>query len=181
MKIIDKGILAAGNAGTVHATYTFPSVVVLSNGILLATARVGSTKDSSDETIEIYRSSDGGSIWTKGKELFPKTKVNGIDGSLKICYLTEVKPNHIIAACMWVDRQTYPGKPLFNSETEGCLPMAILLSDSYDNGETWTPLRHIPLPKNIGPPSLTAPILRLKDGKLAMSIETNKHYLDNTK
>ena len=181
MKIINKGILAKGIAETDHATYTFPSVVVLFDGTLLATVRTGSTKDSPDETIEIYRSVDGGNKWSKGKELFPRTKVNGKAGSIKICYLTEIKPNHIIAACMWVDRETYPGKPLFNSETEGCLPMAILLSDSYDNGATWMPLREVPMPEEIGPPSLTSPIMKLKDGILAMSIETNKHYPDNTK
>lgn len=181
MKIKNKGILATGKAGTARAIYTFPTVVVLSNGKLLATARVGSTKDSLDETIEIFRSVDGGNNWSEGKELFPRTKVNGMAGSIKICYLTEVKPNHIIAACMWVDRETYPDKPLFNPETEGCLPMAILLSDSYDNGDTWTPLRVVPMPEEIGPPSLTSPILKLKDGSLAMSIETNKHYNDKGK
>jgi hypothetical protein len=79
---------------------------------------------------------------------------------------------------MWVDRSTYPGQPLFNEETEGCLPMAILLSDSRDNGESWSPWRRVPMPDEIGPPSLTNPILKLADGSLALSIETNKHYLD---
>jgi len=181
MGIVSRGILASGHGGSDKATYTFPSMVTLSNGELLATCRVGTTKDSEDETIEIYRSVDGGDTWSKGEKLFSQTVVNGKKGSIKICYLTELEPNHIVAACMWVDRQTYPGKHLFNSETEGCLPMAILLSDSYDNGKTWTALHEIPMPDEIGPPSLTCPILKLKDGTLAMSIETNKNYLDSSK
>jgi len=181
MKIIEKGILASGVAGTMHATYTFPTIAVLSNGDLLATCRVGSKKDSADETIEMYRSVDGGHIWSKGKQPFANTQVNGVHGSYKICYLTELDAGHLIAAFMWVDREAYPGKPLFNTETEGCLPMAILLSDSYDNGKTWTSLHVIPMPRDIGPPSLTNPIMKLKDGSLAMSIETNKQYLDSGK
>ncbi len=181
MEIVGRGILTDAAAGTYHAAFKFPSVVALSNGELLATCRLGSEKESADERVNIYRSFDGGNTWSNGEELFPRTKVNGIDGSLKLCYLTELSPKHIIAACMWVDRQTFPGKLLFNEETEGCLPMSILLSDSYDNGKTWTPLREIPMPKDIGPPSLTGPILKLKDGSLAMSIENNKHYKDDTK
>jgi hypothetical protein len=37
------------------------------------------------------------------------------------------------------------------------------------------------MPAGIGPPSLTNPILKLADGTLAMSVETNKHYQDHTK
>lgn len=181
MKIINRGILVTGVVGTRHATYTFPSVVTLSNGDLLATCRAGSTKDSADETIEIYKSTDGGHTWSEGWNPFAETRVNGVRGSLKICYLTEPGAGHLIAAFMWVDRESYPGKPLFNAETEGCLPMAILLSDSYDYGKTWTPLRVISMPQDIGPPSLTSPIIKLKDGSLAMSIETNKHYQDSGK
>jgi hypothetical protein len=79
---------------------------------------------------------------------------------------------------MWVDRTTYPGQPLFNPATEGCLPMHILLAESGDDGATWAPWRVVRLPDEIGPASLTSPILKLPGGRLAMSIETNKHYYD---
>jgi Neuraminidase (sialidase) len=181
IEIVARGILASGMPGTSHATYTFPSIVFLSNGVVLATSRVGSTKDSDDEKIEIYRSDDSGQTWSKGKNLFAPVKVNGKLGSLKLCYLTEINKGHLIVACMWVDRQSYPNKPLFNEETEGCLPMEILLSDSFDNGKTWTSLRKISLPDDLGPKSLTGPILKLKDGSIALTIEANKHYLDGSK
>jgi hypothetical protein len=56
--------------------------------------------------------------------------------------------------------------------------MAILLAESTDHGATWSAWRPVPMPEEVGPPSLTSPILRLADGTLAMSIETNKHYAD---
>lgn len=181
IEIVARGVLASGMPETSQACCAFPSVVALSNGVLLATSRVGSTKDSEDETIEIYQSDDDGYTWSQGREIFSDTEFNGKKGTHKICYFTEIKEGHLIAVSMWVDRQTYPNKPLFNEETEGCLPMKILLSDSYDNGKTWSELREASLPENLGPPSLTGPILKLKDGSIAMTIETNKHYLDGSK
>ena len=107
--------------------------------------------------------------------------MDGVRGTLKICYLTETAPGCLLAAGMWVDRQTYPGGGLFNPETEGCLPMAVVLAESDDGGKTWSPWRVVPMPEEIGPPSLTSPVFRLADGTLGMSIESNKHYDDGSK
>lgn len=178
MQITESGILACGSANSARAALTFPSLVALADGTVIATCRAGSAKDAADEKIELYRSPDGGRTWSGPQCPFTAPQVNGVQGSLKVCYLTELEPGHLVAASMWVDRQTYPGKPLFNPETEGCLPMAILLADSLDLGATWTPWRLVPMPVDIGPPSLTSPMLKLADGRLAMSIETNKHYED---
>ncbi len=82
---------------------------------------------------------------------------------------------------MWVDCQMHPGNPLFNEQTEGCLPMKILLADSHDGGRSWSDWRVLPVPAEIGPPSLTNPVLRLSSGRLAISIETNKNYNDSGK
>ena len=111
---------------------------------------------------------------------FGRDAHDNLIGSLKLCYLTELTPGHLLAAAMWVDRTSYPGQGLFNAETEGCLPMAILLADSRDGGATWSTWRKVPMPDEVGPPSLTNPLLKLADGSLAMSIETNKHYQDRT-
>jgi len=180
MKIVETGILARGKENTARAVLTFPSVTVLSDKTLLATCRAGSTKDSSDETVELYRSRDRGANWDSPRQCFERS-IQGTRGSLKCCYLTEVRAGHLMAACMWVNRQALPGKPLFNPETEGCLPMAILLADSHDFGDTWTAWRMVDVPPEIGPPSLTNPILKLSNGDLAISIESNKQYEDRLK
>jgi hypothetical protein len=185
MQIVEAGILQAGEPGTARAALTFPSVIALANGALLATLRAGSTKDSADEMLDLYRSDDGGRTWRELRRLGFDGEVpagpGGARGTLKVCYLTELAPGHLIAAAMWIDRTSYPGQPLFNPVTEGCLPMFILLADSRDGGATWTPWRRVLLPDDIGPASLTSPILRLPDGTLAISVETNKHYHDDAK
>ncbi len=161
------------------AVSTFPTVTALRDGTILATYRIGTTKDSDDETIEVRRSQDGGRTW--GDPVTPfSAVVDGTRGSLKVAYVTLLAEEHLIAAALWVDREAYPGKPLFNDRTEGCLPMRILLADSHDLGKTWTPWRVLPFPRELGPPSLTSPVLRLPSGRLAVSIETNKNYEDGS-
>lgn len=177
---IERGYLGRGVAGTDSAMLTFGSLLQLADGALLATCRAGSTKDSADERVTLFRSTDNGHNWSELHRFAFHEPIDGARGSLKLVYLSELARGHLLAAGMWVDRETYPGRGLFNPETEGCLPMFIVLSDSHDNGETWQPWRVVELPADIGPASLTNPILKLPGGTLAMSIETNKHYLDSS-
>ena len=181
MKILESGILSSGLAGSDRAVLTSPTVVSLSNDTLLATCRSGSTKDSDDEIVELYRSVDGGRTWSQPRRCFGGPTIEGVQGTLKDCYLTELSTGHLIAACLWVDRETYPGQPLFNPETEGCLPLAIVLADSYDFGESWTPWRKVSMPADIAQPALTDSIMKLADGTLVMSVETSKHFTDRSK
>jgi hypothetical protein len=181
MRITASGVLSRAELGTNRANLTFPMALALADGALIATLRSGPDKDSAADRIEFYSSVDGGATWSGPDFPFVSPDVGGKSGSLKLCYLTELAPGHLIAASMWIDRTTYPGQPLFNAETEGCLPMEILLADSHDHGQTWTEWRHVPMPTDIGPASLTCPILKLADGRLALSIETNKPYLDRSK
>jgi hypothetical protein len=181
MKIVERGVLSHGVAGTPRAALTFPCLLALPSGALLATLHAGSTKDSADELIELYRSGDGGRSWRMLRPFTFDGAIDGARGTLKVCYLTEPAPGRLLAAAMWIDRTTYPGQPLFNQATEGCLPMHILLAESGDDGASWSPWRHVRLPEEIGPASLTSPILKLPDGGLALSVETNKHYHDASK
>ena len=181
MKIDSSGILCSAKIDSNKACYTFSSFVSLSNGSILATARGGNNKDSELEGIEFFRSDDEGEKWSEPWEPFKNVKIENLKGSLKLCYLTEISNSHIIASFLWIDRTSIPGKELFNADTEGCLPMKILIADSYDNGNTWSKLRKVQLPKDIGPPSLTNPIMKLPNGKLIMSIENNKDYYDESK
>ncbi|SMY08878.1 sialidase family protein [Flavimaricola marinus] len=178
MIIEAKGVLSRATAGSTRSALTFPAVTRLASGDLIATLRAGTTKDATDERIEIHRAGPSGIDWKGPIAELATPTLGGKAGSLKICYLTETAPGHLLAAAMWVDRTSYPGAPLFNPDTDGCLPMAILLSRSSDEGQTWTEWQQVTLPKSLGPPSLTAPILVLPDATWVMSIETNKAYED---
>lgn len=181
MQLIDQGILFQAEPGTRRAVLTFGTLLSLSDGGVLATLRSGPNKDSDDEAVELYRSDDGGHNWRALQLPASDHAIGGVRGSLKVCYLTEIAPGHVLAAAMLIDRENYPGKPLFNPDTEGCLPMFIVLAESRDGGESWSPWRLIPTPEELGPASLTSPVLSLPDGRLVLSIETNKQYEDATR
>lgn len=181
MEIVARGVISQSEEGTRRAVLIFPSVISLSNGTILASWRCGSAKDSDDGAIECCHSRDGGQTWSERRRLFDQVQVKGMSGSLWLAYFTEVEPAHLLAACMWVNREAYPSQPMFNPITGGCLPVKLLLADSHDYGGTWTPWRIMETPADVGPPSLTSPILKLGDGSLVMSVETNKQYEDKTK
>ena len=177
MRIVGRSTLNPADPGTSRAAATFPTFTVLADGSLVASYSIGSTKDSDDLTVELRRSGDGGATWDAPVRPF-ETAMFGRRGSLKFAPITRLDGDHLMIVVLWIDREAFPGQPLFNPETEGCLPMAILLADSFDAGATWTPLRAVPMPPDVGPPSLTTGILRFPSGRLLLSVETNKPYLD---
>ncbi len=180
MRILEQTTLHAGVPGTSRAVATFPAFVVLGDGSLLASYSLGSGKDTDDLDIELRRSTDGGTTWSEPVTPF-ETTVDGIRGSLKAAPITRLDGSHLIVVALWIDREAFPGKPLFDPVTEGCLPMSILVADSFDDGHTWTPWRRVAMPDDVGPPSLTNALVRLADGRLLLSVETNKTYLDTSK
>jgi hypothetical protein len=177
LQVTAAGVLHAAEPGGARAAAGFASVAVLGDREeLLATYTVGSGKDTDDITLEQRRSHDGGRTWSAPTTPFDST-VAGRRGSLEIGYVTTL-PDRLVCAVMWVDREAFPGAPLFNPQTEGCLPMRVLVTESFDAGRSWSPLRLVPTAADVGPASLTCPVLALADGRLALSIETNKDYLD---
>jgi hypothetical protein len=172
MKVVERGVICRGEAGGGRAVATFPSVTVLPDGCVLAVYRVGATKDSAGSVTEMRRSTDCGRTWSAPWVPFPS--------NLQVAYVTLLDKDNLIASALWVDRDAFPGKPLFHPETEGCLPMKILVARSADQGRTWEPWREVPVTEDIGPPSLTNPVIRLRSARLIVSIETNKPYLDRS-
>ncbi|MBL8177237.1 MAG: exo-alpha-sialidase [Bryobacterales bacterium] len=179
MRIVEQGVVCAGVAGGNRAVATFPSVTLMDDGSLAAVYRVGRSKDSDGSVTEVRRSTDGGRTWSDPAQPFDDGFA-GVRGSLQVVYLTPVGNRHVIACALWVNREAYPGAPLFHPGTEGCLPMKVLVADSFDAGLSFREWREVAVTEDVGPPSLTSPLLRLPDGRLVVSIETNKPYLDRS-
>jgi hypothetical protein len=178
MQIISSGVLSRSEAATARANLTFPNFVTLSNGDVLANWRAGSSKDGVDEHLEFSRSTDGGTTWSEPFSPIQAPRMEEVGGTLKIGYLTEITSGRLMGVFMWVDRETYPGHGSFNADTEGCLPTRMLLAESDDFGASWSAARDVPMPEEIGPPSLTNPLIVLADGTLVLSVESNKTYHD---
>ena len=177
MKIVARGTLHRGGVGSNRAVGTFPMVLGLKDGRVLATYKVGPNKDSDRATVELCWSEDLGQSWTEPTTL-EAPRIEGKKGALWVAYPTQLASGRLVLISMWVDRESFPGSTLFHPETEGCLPMTVLRSESDDGGRNWSPWQVIPTPAELGPPSVTSPLMELAGGRLALSVETNKPYLD---
>ena len=177
MKIVARGTLHRGEVGSNRAVGTFPMVLGLRDGRALATYKVGPNKDSDQATVELCWSEDLGESWTEPTTL-EAPGIEGKKGALWVAYPTQLASGRLVLISMWVDRESFPGSTLFHPETEGCLPMTVLWSESDDGGRNWSPWQVIPTPAELGPPSVTSPLMELAGGRLALSVETNKPYLD---
>ena len=180
MKILEQFTIFRAEPGTKRAVATFPSITVLDDGSLLAAYRAGPTKESIGDATEVRRSTDGGRTWSEPWVPFSNDHA-GVHGGLQCLYITRIAAGHLIACGCWVNREAFPGKSVFNPETEGCLPMEILVADSFDQGRTFSTWRQVAMTPDVGPASLTSPILKLASGRLAISVESNKTYLDSSK
>lgn len=181
MRVVEQDVLCAGVPGGERAVATFPSVTCLPDGTLLAVYRVGRSKDSSGAVTELRRSRDDGRTWSEAESPFA-SDFEGVRGSLQVVYVTVLPGDGgLLASALWVDREAYPDQPLFHPETEGCLPMRVLVANSTDVGRTWSAWREVAVTADIGPPSLTNPVVVARDGRLIVSIETNKPYLDRSR
>ena len=96
MRVTSRSIVCQSEIGTARANLTFPCLASLSDGRLLATYRAGSTKDGEDETIEIVSSNDSGATWSAPRSPFDSPTVDGKHGTVKICYVTELEPEHLL-------------------------------------------------------------------------------------
>ena len=180
MKLVASGVISAAEPGTPRAVAKQCHMAAYADGEILVTYRVGAASDSEHGNAEIRRSPSGGRSWGPPETPW-STSFDGRRGTIYAPSLTVLLGEHLLACVLWVDREAHPGAPIFSPETEGCLPMRILLADSQDRGRTFTPWREVAMPDDVGPPSLTSPVRRLQSGRLLLSIESNKPYGDSTR
>ncbi len=178
LKVVERGVIwENATDDPERRSACFPNVALLSDGRMLATCRVGSKKDSADGKLMFCESLDKGRTWRELGILL-SSEFEGVPGELRFGGLSEPSPGRILLAAIWVDRSD-PSLPFANPETIGILPMKILLTESADGGFTWAPFREVDVSPMIQP-ALTGPVMRMPDGRLALSFETNKHYDDPT-
>ncbi len=148
--------------------HTRPSLMRCSDGSFLFTTLVGSEKSGPDGRTKVLKSRDACRTW---EEMPSPTvwdeKANARWGYM-MCHITETSPGRLLAAYLRTDRFN-PDEPLFHPKTSGMQYAIVRLSESRDNGQTWSEPRDLDyrLPDLIAP----GPFLRLPNGALGIPCE----------
>lgn len=178
-RIIEQGLVAAGEPGTERQSCAFPGVCVLPGGRWLCAFRGAPTKGATRSAVYLCRSDDEGRTWSPPTAPFDPPRVDGKPGIFRTMYLTALGGTDVLAALCWVDH-TDPALPFFNETTEGLLPTKVFLAYSADAGESWSEPRLVDTRPYAMPTPLTGPVLLLPDGTWALQFELNKEYRDTS-
>ncbi len=176
MRVAGAGTVFSGTGDASSAT--FPMVCLTPAGRWLCSFRAAPGKlRNAGERVFLTWSDDQGRTWEGPVEPFQAPVIEDRPGTLRICGITAIHDGSLLAVVNWVDASN-PGLPYFNDVTEGLLDTRILLSRSFDNGGTWSPLEVVDTSPFHVPTPLTGPVLRLANGTLACQFELNKSYND---
>ena len=170
LKELETGILfrnPAPHLKSVHAY--FPSVVPLKNGNLLASGMVAEAFEAVGARVHLFRSTDQGTTW---QHEGPQS--HDVDGQLisESGRLTRLADGRIVALLHRHDRRNHPNEGLVNPKTLGFVPTSFAISESADEGRTWSAPRAIE-PPLAGPAfELCSPITVLRDGRWLLPTST---------
>jgi hypothetical protein len=180
MKIVDRGTVFGGAAGSDRQSAAFPAVAVTPGGRWLSAFRAAPGKSPlAGQRVLLTWSDDEGSSWCEPVDPFTPGAVEGKPGLFRAAGLTALGDRTVLAVLCWVD-QSEPDLPYYNAETRGLLDTRIFLSWSRDEGARWSAPELVETPAFRVPTPITGPILRLASGELACQFEVNKHYRDTS-
>ncbi|MBX9791850.1 MAG: glycoside hydrolase [Pirellulales bacterium] len=170
LKELETGVLyrnPAPHLKSVHAY--FPSVVNLADGNLLASGMVAEAFEAVGARVHLFRSTDQGTTWRHEGPL-----AHDLDGQLvsESGRLTQLADGRIVALLHRHDRREHPDEGLVNPQTLGFVPTTFAISESTDEGRTWSAPREIK-PPLAGPSfELCSPITVLGDGRWLLPTST---------
>jgi hypothetical protein len=178
MRVLDRGTIYDNPEGhPARRNVCFPNLELLSDGRLIVNCRVGSGKQTPDGDLLFFESADEGRTWRRMGVKFD-WMLRGVPGWPCVGYLSEVEPGRLLMTVLWVDASR-GDVPFFNPDTEGLLPVKMLLTESADGGRSWSAFWEVDTSPFIQA-TPTGPIMRLADGTLLQYFEVNKQYEDTS-
>lgn len=152
---------------SVHAY--FPSLAVLPDGEMLATAVLGEAFEAVNLHTHLFRSVDGGATWRHEGPLYSGTPERLTSDCARITALSD---GGLAVFMVRHDRTGHPHEGLTSHETLGFVPTELLLLRSADRGRTWTGPEPI-VPPLTGPSfEICCPITVTRDGRWLIPTQT---------
>ncbi len=179
MDVVASGaIWDAQTASVNQRTASATSAVLLADGTVLATCRLGSDREGADGHTGVFASRDSGASWEMRSLSLAERTWDGWTGETRGWYIAELTPGELIGSVLWTDRSD-PARPWVNPRTQGLLGMRVYHLRSTDGGRTWPDRRRIDLGPHPGA-SNTGPVVRLAGGAIAQPFEHWKEWDDPT-
>lgn len=151
---------------------SFPALVLLPSGEMLASFAIGSGFEAADLHTELARSTDGGRSWQLVGAVFNEQTDRPTSANVRISRMPD---GELIAFGVRADRsRTDAG--LTNPETQGFVETELIQLRSADDGQTWQGPTII-APPLIGPAfELCSPVVPLNDGRWLWPTSTWKGW-----
>ena len=177
MEVLASGVMwDARTAPLNQRSASATSILLATDGTLLATCRLGTDREGADGHTAIFASTDGGDHWEMRYLGLAERVWDDWPGETRGWYLAELRPGELTASVLWTDRSD-PAEAWVHPVTQGLLGMRVYQLVSTDGGRTWPTRRRIDLGAHEGASS-TGEVVRLSDGTLAQPFEHWKARLD---
>ena len=170
IEILRSGVIYRNPTPHVHSVQAyFPSVVMLTNGDLLASLVLAEAFEAPNGHTFLARSTDQGESWHLQGPLYSGTGKRLTSDAARLSVLPD---GEVLAFVVRADRSAHPHEGLSNPDTLGFVPTELRLFHSRDYGYNWSPSERIE-PSLIGPSfELCCPITPLRDGRWLLPTST---------
>lgn len=150
MDVVASGVMWDARTAPVNErTASATSILLTSDGTLLATCRLGSDREGGDGHTAILASTDAGDSWELRYLSLGERVWDGVPGETRGWYLAELQPGELTASVLWTDRSD-PDEPWVHPVTQGLLDMHVYQLVSTDGGRSWPVRRRISLDPHPG-------------------------------
>ena len=175
LDLIDTGVLYRNPApGHVAICAFYPSLVVLSEKELLCVYRVGQALYSADGRLAALRSTDGGRTWQQAGMVWDPSNNAPSNYSYTAPFISRLRSGAVIVLAKRLVAE-HIDLAMFNPDTGGKKPSQLVLLQSEDNGNSWSPPALIDLPDGEVVSSHTS-VIDLDDGRWMLCFERWKAW-----
>lgn len=175
LRLLDDGVIYRNPDPGFKAECAFlPNVVPLGGDEVICIYRIGQAFYSTDGTLNVARSLDGGRTWTQEGRVWD-VENDDRPYSYSAPHAFRLSDGEIVLNAFRIDFSD--PRPQFNPETGGHRPSDKIIMHSKDGGRTWTPPRVMNLPRG-GLPDTPSSIIELDDGRWWLALELWKAWDD---
>ena len=176
LRLLDDGVIYKNPEPGLKAECAFlPNVVPLDGEVAICIYRIGQAFYSTDGTLNVARSVDGGQTWVQEGCVWDVAN-DDRPYNYSAPHGFRLKDGTLVLNAFRMDFSD--PRPQFNPQTGGHRSSDKIILLSQDDGQTWTPPRVMEIPLNSLPADTPSSIIELDDGRWWMGLELWKEWDD---